>query len=203
MKQTVLTKEGESIFNKLKLFNGFYLAGGTGLALQLKHRQSIDFDLFSPKEIDKQLLSKVKKVFPDKKIKPTVNSRDELTVFVDNVKVTFLYYPYPFIYKPVVKNGLKILNLKELAAVKAYAIGRRGTLKDYVDLYFLIKKNIALKDIIKLCQKKYKENFNARLFLEQLIYFKDIEDIKIDFIKKAISKFALEKFFINQIKKSN
>ena len=98
-------------------------------------------------------------------------------------------------------NGIKLLSISEIAAVKVYSLGRRATLKDYVDLYFILRqKRLSLSKLIKIVQKKYKE-FDPKLFLEQLIYLKDIEDIKIQFLKEKVSKSEIEKFFQNQVKK--
>lgn len=50
----VLTKEGKKflqIFVSSPFVEDFYLAGGTGLALQLFHRKSVDFDFFSKKNM--------------------------------------------------------------------------------------------------------------------------------------------------------
>ena len=47
MSQEVLTKAGKEIFPLLGKFEDFYLARGTALALQIGHRISVDFDLFS------------------------------------------------------------------------------------------------------------------------------------------------------------
>ncbi len=82
----VIPKENINIFQKLSNFNNFYLAGGTALALQIGHRISVDFDFFSDKEIDKNLLNKVKKVFPDKEIITSVNNPDELTILINQQK---------------------------------------------------------------------------------------------------------------------
>jgi len=81
-------------------------------------------------------------------------------------------------------------------------MGRRETLKDYVDLYYILKeKYVTLKEIIELSQKKYKSEFNPRLFLEQLIYLEDVEDMQIDFLKKVVKKQEMEKFFRSEVKK--
>ncbi|MBU1179418.1 nucleotidyl transferase AbiEii/AbiGii toxin family protein [Patescibacteria group bacterium] len=202
MRLEVLKEKHKKIFSQLKFFPDFYLAGGTALALQIGHRISVDFDFFGKKEIEKKLFNKIKKVFKGSTISTAVNNKEELTVFVDNVKLTFLHYPFPLILKRKKYKGINFLSVKEIAATKAYTIGRRGTFKDYVDLYFIIKnKCSSLEQIIKLAQKKYKEEFNARLFLEQLIYLEDIEDIEIVFLKKKIAKQAIQNFFENEIKK--
>jgi len=85
--------------------------------------------------------------------------------------------------------------------MKAYTIGRRGSFKDYIDLYFILHEQIdSLSGIIGNASKKYGDIFDPRLFLEQLRYMKDIEDKEIRFLKKEISEGKLEKFFAEKIK---
>ncbi len=196
-----LNDKGKESFPKLKQFKNFYLAGGTALALQIGHRISIDFDFFSDKDISKDLLVKVKKIFLDKKILVSVNSADELTVFVEDVKITFLKYPFSALGKFISYEGLNLLGVKELAATKAYTIGRRGSFKDYVDLYSIISEGYSsLKEIIKMAEKKYNDAFNARLFLEQLVYFKDIENTDIIFSIKNFNGDKMKIFFEEEVK---
>lgn len=173
------------------------------MALQLGHRVSVDFDLFSPRRIKKNLASDLKKTFPNDRVKIVVNNREELTAFVDGVKITFLHYPFPILKKFADYHGLKLLSVAELAATKAYTIGRRGAFKDYADLFFVIKnRHSTLAQIIQLAQKKYSHNFNSRLFLEQLIYLEDIQDEKINLLKRLnLSKQQITKYFLREIKK--
>lgn len=198
-----LTKQGRGLFPLLKKFRGFYLAGGTALALQIGHRVSADFDLFSPKPINKTLLAEVERLFTGKKVRVSVNNRQELTAFVDDVKITFLHYPFPVLQKLSKHDGVNILGIPELAATKAYTIGRRGTFKDYADLFFILKEKYAdLSEIIAIAEKKYQEDFNARLFLEQIIYLEDIRDEQIQFLRKPVlTKKQVLNFFSSAIKK--
>ena len=164
MHQEVIISGAKKIFDRLSYFPNFYLVGGTGLALQLGHRISVDFDLFWQKDIPKDLLLKVRK---------------------------FIEY-----------QGIKILPPLEIAAMKAYALGRRATLKDYVDLYFVLKEKInSLQELITFCEEKYGSEFYTRLFLEQLIYLKDIEKIEIQFLKEKVSIPEMEEFFEGEVKK--
>lgn len=202
MRQEALTEKAKELLPALRNFNNFYLAGGTALALQIGHRLSVDFDLFSEKEIDKNLFSKVKKVFYDNKIALSVNNPDELTVFIDGLKITFLKYPFPLISDLVNYEEIGLLSVKEIAATKAYTINRRGSLKDYADLFFIVSKKYAtLKEIIEISEKKYDNEFNSRLFLEQLVYLEDIEEPEIEFLKERVTKKEIESFFTEEIKK--
>jgi len=91
---------------------------------------------------------------------------------------------------------------KEIAASKAYTIGRRGSYKDYIDLYYIISKDYSnLNEIMEIAEKKYQDEFNSRLFLEQLTYLDDITDEKIIFLDNKISQKSLKTFFKEEIKK--
>jgi hypothetical protein len=191
-----LSDKAKGIFPKLIHFNDFCLAGGTALALQIRHRMSVDFDLFSEKDIPDNLFDKVKKTFSGCSLSLSVSNPGELTVFIEEIKTTFLRYPFPILSEIIDYEGVKLLSVKEIAATKAYTIGRRGSYKDYVDLYFIIAgKYASLDEIIDLAEKKYGGEFNSRLFLEQLVYLGDIEDIEIVFLGRKISKAEAEGFF--------
>ena len=203
MHPEALKEQSRALFSGLKQFPKFYLAGGTALALQIGHRVSVDFDLFSDREIEKTLLSKVQQTFLDYAVSVSVNNPEELTVFTGDTKITFLRYPFPALLDLADYEGLSLLGVKEIAATKAYTIGRRGSYKDYIDLYFIFSEKYAfLEEVIGLAEKKYGGEFNARLFLEQLIYLDDIEDTAIEFLREGPSdKKMLENFFADEIKK--
>ncbi|MFH1180881.1 MAG: nucleotidyl transferase AbiEii/AbiGii toxin family protein [bacterium] len=200
MNQEALSEKGKKILSELRNFSNFYLAGGTALALQIGHRKSADFDLFSEKKISGGLLSKIKNVFHQNSFALSVNNPDELTVFIDGIKITFLKYPFRVISKLVEYEGVNLLSIKEIAATKAYTVGRRCSYKDYIDLYFIISEHLSdLNEIIKLAEKKYGGEFNSRLFLEQLVYVEDIKDTEIIFLKQAVGKKDVESFFQKKI----
>lgn len=202
MHQEAIISEARKIFDNLSHFPDFYLAGGTGLALQLGHRISVDFDLFWEKDVPHDLLSKVSRVFKDFQVEVVVNHSEQLTTAIEKINLTFCKYPFPVILEFIEYQGIKILTCSEIAAMKAYALGRRVTFKDYVDLYFVFKEKIAtLEDVIALCKKKYGKEFNPRLFLEQLVYLKDVEKMEIQFLKEKVTFSKLERFFEQEVKR--
>ena len=97
-------------------------------------------------------------------------------------------------------EGVSLLEAKEIAATKAYTIGRRGSYKDYVDLYFCLRKHTTIEEIIDIARQKYGEKFNASLFLEQLIYYEDIEASEIKYLKKEVRVDELKSFFGKKIR---
>ncbi|MBU4369662.1 nucleotidyl transferase AbiEii/AbiGii toxin family protein [Patescibacteria group bacterium] len=196
-----ITSKQKWVFEKLDKFPEFYLVGGTALALQIGHRISVDFDLFSKKDITLRVLNKVRRIFKGSKIEVIREHSEQLSVTIDRTKVDFVKYPFPLLFKLIKYQGVSISKISEIAVMKAYTMGRRETLKDYIDLYYILKeKHVTLEKIIKLSQKKYKREFNPRLFLEQLIHPEDVQDMQIDFLKKPVTKQEMEKFFRNEVK---
>lgn len=202
MQQEALKSKQWEVFEYLKEFSGFRLVGGTALALQIGHRVSVDFDLFSEKALDKNLFNKITRVFRSIRVSKMVNLEDQLSVKVKDVKIDFVYDGFPFLEKPLLFRGVPMASIKEIALMKAYALTFRGTYKDYVDLYFILKeKHTGLLEIRGLGEKRYKEQFNFRLFLEQLIYLQDVEIKNIDFLKKSANMKQMKKFFEQEISK--
>src|SRR3989338_38838 len=198
----VLKSEQREIFLKLRRLPEFYLVGGTALALQIKHRIYIDFDLFSKKNIPQNLLVKVRRIFSGLKVKVIVNHSEQLSVRIKGIKVDFVKYKFPLVLKPIIFEGVKIVSIREIAAMKAYTLNQRGTLKDYVDLYFILKERYStLERIKKIAEKKYESEFNFRLFLEQLIYLEDVKEMDIQYIKEPIGKEEIKNFFQKEVKK--
>mgnify|MGYP001583831708 CR=1 FL=1 len=52
-RQAFLYSKAQPLFSK----SGWYLAGGTALALQLQHRLSFDLDFFSTEKFDQKLIN--------------------------------------------------------------------------------------------------------------------------------------------------
>ena len=201
MHSEVLTKKAEKLFSCFSVFKNFYLAGGTALAFQLGHRTSIDFDFFSEKPITKNLLKTIERAFRGIHLEVRVNNKDELTFFADEVKITALHYPFPLLLPLVKFRNIRVASSKEIALMKAYTIGRRGSFKDYIDLYFILKEKVAgLPEIVDGAGKKFKSAFDVRLFLEQLLYFEDLRDTKIEFLKRRVGMEEMKKFFEEEIK---
>jgi len=199
-----LKSEQKKIFEKLSLFSNYYLAGGTALALQIGHRISIDFDFFSAKEIPSGLIKKVRRVFKGFEVKTILDHSEQLSVVVKGIKLDFVRYKFPLVLGLIEFKDVKMLKVPEIAATKAYTLNYRGTFKDYLDLYFILKdKHSSLTDIREIANKKYKEEFNFRLFLEQLIYLDDLKKEKIEFLGQPVSRKEMQEFFEKEVDKIN
>lgn len=185
-----------------KLPKGGVLGGGTALALQINHRISYDFDFFYSKPIAKSCLLKIKRVFGSDLKKVLIDSEDELTFVVKpDVKITLLSYPFPQLHASKKSPWFQIFDIKDIASAKAYSIGRRGVWRDYVDMYFLLKDHLGISTIIKEAQKRFKGAFNAKLFLQQLEYFEDLEDFLVEFVDVKISSRKIKAFLRQEVAK--
>jgi hypothetical protein len=183
MHKEILSEDQVKLLPLIKTFaTDFGLVGGTTIALYLGHRRSIDFDLFTDKDFsNEKTRSDIKRSYT---IQSTlVDEPDELTLVVDNVKLTFYKYPYKINYSGRFEEIIKIPDLLTLAAMKTFALGRRAKWKDYVDIFFMLENN-TFEDIIKKTKEIFGSEFNERLFREQLSYFEDIDySEKVDYLE--------------------
>lgn len=175
MHKEILTEEQIKLLPLLKRFSrSFYLVGGTAIAFHIGHRRSIDFDLFSDKEFDNAKIKrkigkmcKIDEVFRDE--------TGQYTLSIQGVRFTFFQYPFPIGAPKSFDSIIKLPDLLTLAAMKAYALGRRAKWKDYVDLYFVMEKYHGIEKIVKTAHHIFGKEFNEKLFRSQLAYFKDID----------------------------
>lgn len=181
-----LSRHALSLLPKLpKLVPQGILGGGTAAALQLGHRKSYDFDIFISKPISKSLLYKANAIFGS--VKPLVDNREELTLSVGQTKVTVITYPFKNLHPLIKTDTFPFYDLRDLASSKAYTIGRRGAWRDYVDIFAILRRGLRLEDIIADAEKRFGEYFNAKLLLEQLTFFEDINDFSIEWLRKKYS----------------
>ena len=91
--------------------------------------------------------------------------------------------------------------MPEIAAMKAFAIGKRIAYKDYVDWYFLLSEgHVNIRQVIALARKKYGNDFNDRLFLGQLASLGDVPTQRINFLKDEVRRETIEKFLKKTVK---
>lgn len=183
MHKEVLSEEQIKLLPLLKQFsNKFFLAGGTAMALHLGHRRSIDFDIFSGQGFDNLNLRKIITSAGFNINTVSYDIKDEYTVIIQNVKSTFLYYPFSIEAKIQFEDVISLPDTLTLAAMKAYSLGRRAKWKDYVDLYFVLKSYSA-GALTQKAKGIFGNEFNEKLFRAQLSYFEDIDySEKIDYL---------------------
>lgn len=200
MHKDILSQKQAALLPLLKSYkNDFYLAGGTAIALQTGFRRSIDFDLFKNTEIIPTKIINHLKSF-EHKYKVVKNTSDQFDAFVYGVKLSFIHYPFRVATSLSFNNIIRMPDLLTLAAMKAYALGRRSKWKDYVDLYFLLKHYFSVKEISGKANEIFGELFSEKLFRAQLSYHKDIDySEQIDYINEPVSPDDIKTFLINKV----
>lgn len=152
----------------------YYLVGGTAIALYLGHRRSIDFDMFksSPINHKKNLDRLTETGFP---CMVTRRVTEQMNLIVNDVKLTFFQYPFPIQATEQLESYFRLPSLLQLAAMEAYALGRRSKWKDYVDLYFLLKDHFSIEELSTCANSLFGDLYSEKMFRAQLCYFEDVD----------------------------
>lgn len=151
-------------------FNGMRLVGGTSLALQYGHRQSVDIDMFGIFSPDASAMSERLKKLGQTFV---VKESERIKIYtINGIKVDFVDYGnYPWIDDVIIENGLRLASPKDIAAMKINAIEGRGTKKDFIDVYFLLQ-HYSLNQLLDFYAKKYPEHSIFRALMS-LTYYED------------------------------
>jgi hypothetical protein len=154
--------------------SGFYLAGGTGLALWLGHRRSIDLDLFSERAFES---SSVRDRLRDLGgLRNLETSPGTLHLELHDVKVSFLHYPYPLLFPLQQFESLSVADPRDIACMKLDAVANRGSRRDFIDLY-LAAQTYGLREIVAWFGVKYAAvSYNRTHIFKSLTYFRDAEE---------------------------
>jgi hypothetical protein len=127
------TETTMSVLRDAQLLNHFYLAGGTGLALQFGRRLSLDLDFFAPEHFDEEAL--VQRMQALAGFTLVAKGPNSLQATTEKMKIGFLGYAYPVLFPSTSCLGVTIADPRDIACMKVSAIASRGTKRDFVDLY--------------------------------------------------------------------
>ena len=147
--------------------------------MQLGHRTSKDLDFYTEKSFEGiELIKDFKENFP-LEVKEVGRAKDTVWLKIKNIDLSFFRYPYKLIRPLISYLTVDLSSPQDITAMKIEAIIGRGTKRDFVDIYYLMRK-YSLKQILRFTQKKYSEAFNELNCLQALMYFKDAETLQKD-----------------------
>lgn len=180
--------------------SGWYLAGGTALALQTGHRKSHDLDFFSEvKEFDNEKL--LSNFSNNKNWDTELNKNNTIYGELLKAKVSFIAYPF-FVPKQkfLQYENVKVLNQKDIAVMKITSISQRGRKRDFFDLYYCAKNIEPLEKIIKRLKVQYPSvAHNYHHILKALVYFEDAESDPEPEINFEADWRTVKNFFLQEI----
>jgi hypothetical protein len=188
-----------SMLSELDWISAFYLVGGTALALQIGHRQSLDFDFFTHKDfITDKVLMQARKIG---KFELFAQDKDTLNAAVNGVRISFFSSAYPLLHETLTFSTLNIADKFDIALMKLNAISGRGNKKDFIDLYFLLQ-DYTLNDILKGYENHYgSELGNIYHIYKSLVYFEDAETQPIPKMLQPVQWQEVKKYIVAEVKK--
>jgi len=190
--------------------DNFYLTGGTALAeFYLHHRLSEDLDFFSENEFEPQGISvffnKITKAANIEKVEFQQSFNRNLFFLNllngDKIKTEFTYFPFIRIEKKAKIGDLYIDSLLDIAVNKVFTIYQHPRSRDFIDLYFILKKdkNLSLDDLVKKAQIKFDNYLDPIQLGAQYMKAKELKDFPKMLID--IKEDIWQDFFINEAKK--
>lgn len=177
MHPKVLRPEGWAVVRELTrvgLLEGWTLAGGTGLAIQIGHRISDDLDFFRAGDFDP--VSMLASLAELGRVRVQTRTAGTLHATIDGLRVSFLAAQAPLLFPGIAYRGMTLADPRDIAVMKVLAIGGRGSRKDFVDLYFLLRSGIPLEAIFEWTGRRFRSiDYNEQHLLRSLVWFEDAE----------------------------
>jgi hypothetical protein len=160
---------------------GFALYGGTAIALRLGHRDSVDFDFFSEKPLDREA---IKAAFPFVAQSTTLQDQDNTWVVLApygnlesaRVKVSFFgAIAFGRIGEPDFTDDsvLQVASFDDLMATKVKVVLQRAEAKDYRDIVAMVNAGVSLSRGLASARLLFGPNFQPSESLKALVYFND------------------------------
>lgn len=176
---------------------GWTLAGGTGLALQLGHRVSEDFDFFRKDPI---ALTSLHDILGKQTDYETLQEAEHaLTVIAAGVKMSFFIVSHPFLFPTRPYRFFHVADVRDIALMTLAAIAGRGSRKDFIDLYTVLRSGLILRDYLDLMPKKYgKGRANLYHVLKSLTYFEDAEQEPMPRMLEPFDWVECKAFFVRE-----
>lgn len=171
----ILPKAQATLWARLEtLPQHFVLYGGTALALQLGHRNSVDLDFFSAQPVEPRQLYATLDFLAKGRI--TQEERNTLTVQANTedgpVSVSFFGgLRLRCVDLPIrIPPGVSLAGARDIFGCKCATIQQRDNLKDLQDVCALLRHGLPLAEGLGCARTIYGESFNPRMTLMALSY---------------------------------
>lgn len=183
MKEKLLPEHKKAIDEIFEFINNgkFYLSRGTGVYYYLEHRESIDLDFFTSLKFN---FLKYQSLF--KKYKVLFFSEDTIHTEIKGVNMSFFYYPYPLLKPLNYIERIPVASLEDILCMKINAIVGRGSKRDFIDVFFIMKNlKLHAEKCIEMFRKKF-GNYNPLIIYKAMNYFEDADkEPEVKMIKRS------------------
>ncbi len=177
LQENILNSKQKGVLSRLDFLAGtsLYMGGGTALALQLGHRTSEDFDLYSPEKFD---VSSLRNLFleriPETKVL-SEHADGALQMKMDGIDVSVFYSPYKLIGDLVEFHSIKLASIEDIAAAKVAAVVQRARQRDFIDIYYLTLE-MGFNEVLECAYRKFPwYGENNVIVLKSLTYFSEAD----------------------------
>lgn len=178
---------------KTGVLSQFYLAGGTGLALQLGHRMSVDLDLFTERHFEPRAVRDALRHAGGFRVDQIAERT--LHAEVGGVRLTFLRYDYPLLFDVTRFKELTVASPRDIACMKLEALSSRGSRRDFVDLYFVLQR-FQLPELLEWFARKYASAAPNQVHLgKAMTYFADAEQEPMPRMLRPVDWKKIKAFF--------
>jgi hypothetical protein len=178
----------------------FYLAGGTGLALQLGHRVSEDLDFFTEREFDAATLSRHLASRPGY----TEMSVEHGTLHAGmaGVKLSFLHYIVPLTNPLLSFRSVLVADWRDILTEKLKTLSQRGSRRDFYDIYAcLVGQRLSVAEAIGLLKLRFgATGLNYYHVLKSLEWFNDAEAEPEPVLLQPMDWQTVKSFFTGHIR---
>jgi len=167
---------------------GFYLGGGTAVALRIGHRRSHDIDWFTDKRVGDLMALLAGLRDEGVRLRPTRVDVGTVHGEMYRARVSLLEYRYSLHREPDLMTGFRcrVAGMEDLACMKLSAVAQRGSKKDFIDLYAIARKGLPLSRMLDLYRTKYGIADISHV-LYSLTYFDDAEDDRMPVMLRDIT----------------
>jgi hypothetical protein len=194
---TASTEAALRVLRDASMLERFYLAGGTGLALQLGHRLSQDLDFFAADLFDEERL--LQRLQALREFSLVAKEPHTLHATVQGTRATFLGYTYPLLFPCLRFQDVAVADPRDIACMKVSAIASRGTKRDFVDLY-LCARSFGLASILEWFDRKYAQtHYNKLHLLKSLTFFGDAEKDPMPHMLVPLDWDEVKRFYLQEV----
>lgn len=176
-----------------------FLVGGTGLALQMGHRLSVDLDLFTHQPFEAgPLLEALRAKYA---VQPLTTTNTIFIVVANGIKVDCVQFKYPFAFPILTIDGIRMADMRDVAPMKLDAVTKRGSKKDFFDMYYLFER-FSPQQILEWYNQMFRHSTSLHV-IRSLTYFEDAEQTEIPVVfDKTVTWVEVKKRMVQVVREN-